>query len=112
MSSELKVDLTALGEAASMLASIAAEFDDAGVNTATVTASIGNKNETHNLRHEVEQFANTWKIRRQEMQTDVSYLAEISAMVAETLGKADTDLATGLTGSTTQNSYTPGGGPV
>lgn len=112
MGTELRVDLTSLGEAATALGRIATEFDDADTNSQACTASIGNKNETHNLRHEVESFANSWKTRRAEIKEDVAYLAEVAQAVAQALTDQDNDLATNLTsGGSKGANTTPSSAP-
>lgn len=101
MGDQLKVDLTALAQAASDLARIATEFGDADGRVHEVTASIGSRNETHELRHAIERAADSWDVRRAELREDVEYLGGMASRVAEELGALDTDLATQLTNNGT-----------
>ncbi len=97
MGSELKIDLTALGEAATQLGRIATELERAEVNAREVTAAIGTKNETHRLRHEIEAFSTSWSARRKELQEDVAYLSQLAKLVADTFTDQDKGLAASLT---------------
>jgi hypothetical protein len=104
---ELRVDLTALGDAASALAKIAGEFDAADSNSQTATSSLGSKGETQRLRHEIESFASSWRARREELKGDVSYLAEMAQLVAETLGDTDKGLAANISANSAPSGLTP-----
>ncbi len=97
MGDRLAVDLVALVNASSQLNTISAEFTDTDTVVHKVTASIGSKNETHNLRHAIESVANTWDVRRAELRGDVDYLSQMATRVAEELGEVDQSLATQLT---------------
>jgi len=96
MSEQLRVDLDALARAATDLATIASEFGGADERVDKVTASIGSRNETHKLRAAIERAADSWDVRRAELQEDVEYLSKMATRVSEELGQMDTDLATQL----------------
>jgi len=106
MGDKLVVDLAALVNASSALNTISTEFTNTDTVIHEVTASIGDKNETHNLRHAVERVSNSWDVRRAELSEDVSYLSRMAARVAEELGGVDQDLATQLTNSGSAGSNT------
>ncbi len=97
MGTKLVVDLTALGGAADRLAIIAADFASTDERIRQLSAAMGNKNETHRLRHETEAFDGRWRSRRAELQENVEYLAQMARDVATNLGAVDTDLTTQLT---------------
>ena len=97
MGDKLAVDLVALVDASSTLNAISAEFGDTDAVVHKVTAAIGSKNETHNLRQAIESAANTWDVRRAELRGDVDYLAQMASRVAQELGEVDQALATQLT---------------
>lgn len=97
MSGRLRIDLDALSASATDLAKIANEFDDADTAVDLVTDAIGTASQTGKLRHAVQDFAGTWRIRRQEVKENVRYLSQTAAAVAEHLASTDQDLATNLT---------------
>lgn len=114
MGSELRVDLTALADAAVSLGRIAGDFSTTDISIEQMTASIGSKNETHELRNAVEHFAYSWSVRRKKVQEDVTYMAEMAQTVSDVLSQTDKDMATSLSNTTTntQSSLTPTGGSV
>lgn len=93
MADRISIDLAMLADAGGKLGVIAADFDTADSTIGAVTAAIGGTNETHELRHAVEDFANTWRLRRERVREDVQYLAEVASAVAEELESRDTSLA-------------------
>jgi len=99
MSSRLTIDLGALASTGSQLARIAAEFDTADLAVERLTAAIGSTHDTHELRAAVEDFVGNWRIRREGMQGNLVYLADVATAVADNLSGADADLAASLDGS-------------
>lgn len=93
MSDRISIDLTMLADAGDRLRVIAADFDTADATVDVVTAAIGGTNETRELRHAVEEFAATWRLRREKVRADVHYLAEVATAVASELECRDQDLA-------------------
>jgi len=96
MARKIRIDLDALAHTSEELAKIANEFDDSDTVVGLVAGAIGSKQETHQLRQAVEHFADSWRIKRQEVKESVRYLSQTAAAVADNLATTDTDLAANL----------------
>lgn len=97
MAARLTIDLDALAETSRRLSLIAAEFSSTDNTVDQVTADIGATNDTHELRRAVEDFANKWRVRREGIQGNLVYLADVAGAVADNMTDAETQLATALT---------------
>ncbi|AEG45267.1 hypothetical protein [Isoptericola variabilis] len=82
-------DLKALAED---LAAIRDELQDADANAADAAEATGDDE----LRDRVNDFADKWRIKREEMLADVTTLADIINQIVENFGQVDRDLARAL----------------
>jgi uncharacterized coiled-coil DUF342 family protein len=82
-------DLTALAED---LKTIKEELADADANASDAADATGHDD----LRDKVNDFADKWRIKREEMLADVTTLSDMINQIVENFGQVDRDLAKAL----------------
>ncbi len=82
-------DLTTLAED---LKTIKEELADADANAADAADATGHDE----LRDKVNDFADKWRIKREEMLADVTTLSDMINQIVENFGQVDRDLAKAL----------------
>lgn len=98
----LKLDLDALGSAADDLTVISAEFTFADSYAESLGADVGHTG----LAARLQEFTESWRVRRAEMEESVSALAEILRTTVRSFEEADAEIATNVRG---ESSATGGG---
>lgn len=98
----LKLDLDALGRVADDLTVISAEFTFADSYAESLGADVGHAG----LARRLQEFTESWRVRRAEMEESVSALAEILRTAVRSFEEADTDIAANVRG---ESSATEGG---
>jgi uncharacterized protein YukE len=89
---DLSIDMDALRDLAKDLKTIADEFKDADGNSDDAAQATGHDE----LAGKVRDFADKWRIKRQDMTENVVKLQGIIQQIVDTFGKVDADLAKAL----------------
>lgn len=108
MASELRVDTGVLHEQSSRLKLIATEFNSADTVADIAEQAVGIHPDTGELRHQINGFSSSWRIRREKMQVKIEDLQGYIEHVATTFDDTDQQLAQGISG--TQDSVDFSGG--
>jgi Sec-independent protein translocase protein TatA len=90
--SDLKINMDQLRGLASDLKAIAGEFKDADNNSEDAADATGDDE----LRDKVQDFADKWRVKRDEMGGNVTKLQGIIQQVVDTFTQVDDDLAKAL----------------
>ena len=90
--SDLKINMDQLRGLASDLKAIADEFKDADNNSEDAASATGDDE----LRDKVQDFADKWRVKRDEMGGNVTKLQGIIQQVVDTFTQVDDDLAKAL----------------
>jgi cytochrome c556 len=89
---DLSVDMESLRTLATDLASIVDELENADDNASDAAEATGHDE----LRERVNDFADKWRIKREEMIGDVKKLSEIMTQIVDTFTEVDAELAKAL----------------
>lgn len=89
---DLQVDIAALSTLAEDLKKVAAEFKDADNTSEDAAGATGHDG----LRDDVQDFADSWRAKREDMLGDVTKLQGIVEQIASTFTQVDADLAKAL----------------
>lgn len=89
---DLSIDMATLETLASDLSSIVDELEDADDNAQAAADATGHDD----LRDRVNDFADKWRIKREEMLGDVKKLSEILTQIVATFTEVDASLAKAL----------------
>jgi uncharacterized protein YukE len=89
---DLSIDMATLRTLADDLASIKQEFESADENAAAAAEATGHDG----LQDRVNEFADKWRIKREDMMADLATLADVIRQVADTFTQVDADLARSL----------------
>ncbi len=89
---DLSIDMESLRTLATDLASIVDELENADGNAEDAAQATGHDE----LRERVNDFADKWRIKREEMIGDVKKLSEIMTQIVDTFTEVDTELAKAL----------------
>lgn len=92
---DLVLDMNQLTQLAEDLKTITSELEDADSNASEAAEATGHDE----LRGRVNDFADKWRIKREEMLADVSTLSGMINTIVENFGQVDRDLAKALEGS-------------
>lgn len=99
MAGRLKVDTGVLNEHGENLRVLAFEFNVADDFADYAEEAVGVHPDTEGLRHQINGFASSWRIRREEMQVDIEELKGYITHVAATFDDTEAQLAAGIEGS-------------
>lgn len=99
MSGRLRIDTGELQERANALRVLATEFDIADGIADHLQDAVGVHHDTESLRHEIDGFASSWRIRREKMQTSISDLQGYVSQVVSSFEEAEAQLAAGIADS-------------
>lgn len=92
---DLVLDMNQLTQLAEDLKAITEELQDADSNASEAADATGHDD----LRNKVNDFADKWRIKREDMLKDVSNLSGMITTIVENFGQVDNDLAKALEGS-------------
>lgn len=98
---DLSIDMDALRELANDLKTIADEFKNADDNSEDAADATGD----HDLRSKVQDFADKWRIKREEMTDDVVKLQGVIQQIVDTFTQVDDQLAKALEQKAEDTSY-------
>ncbi len=89
---DLSIDMATLETLAADLASIVDELENADDNAKGAADATGHDE----LRDRVNDFADKWRIKREDMLADVKKLSSILTQIVQTFTEVDADLAKAL----------------
>ena len=89
---DLSIDMETLRTLADDLASIKREFENADENASAAAEATGHDG----LQDRVNEFADKWRIKREDMMADLTTLADVIRQVTDTFTQVDADLARAL----------------
>lgn len=89
---DLSIDMGALEQLATDLTTIVDEFNGADSNSEQAGSATGH----HELGEVVEDFADKWRVKREEMTGNVQSLQEIVQQIVDTFSEVDGELARAL----------------
>ena len=92
MTDSLRVDLAMLEEAGGQLDVLGREFQRAGDIADDARAAVGHPR----LASRIGEFVDGWKVRREDLLEDMTYLAEMTHEAARTYKQVDDELAAAL----------------
>lgn len=95
---DLVVDTTVLSDLGSDLGRVATEFAEANVRSDAIAAAVGHDR----LSDTVRSFAHGWDDTREDMVEQITFLAEATTAIAETLVETDSELACSLEDASTE----------
>ena len=89
---DLSIDMGTLSQLAGDLTTIVSELENADDNAGDAAEATGHDE----LRERVDDFADKWKIKREEMLGDVKTLSDILNQIVDTFTEVDTELGRAL----------------
>jgi hypothetical protein len=89
---DLSIDMGTLSQLAGDLTTIVSELENADDNAGDAAEATGHDE----LRERVDDFADRWKIKREEMLGDVKTLSGILNQIVDTFTEVDTELGRAL----------------
>jgi hypothetical protein len=89
---DLSIDMGTLSQLAGDLTTIVGELENADDNAGDAAEATGHGE----LRDRVNDFADKWKIKREEMLGDVKTLSDILNQIVDTFTEVDTELGRAL----------------
>ncbi|MFP3714532.1 hypothetical protein [Isoptericola variabilis] len=89
---DLSIDMDTLSQLAGDLTAIVSELENADDNAGDAAEATGHDD----LRDRVQDFADKWKIKREEMLGDVKTLSDILNQIVDTFTEVDTELGRAL----------------
>lgn len=99
MAGRLRLDTGHLHDRAAALRILAAEFDIADGVADLIQEAVGVHHDTESLRHEIDSFASSWRIRREKMQSGIADLEGYVTQVANSFDQAESELTAGISGT-------------
>lgn len=99
MAHGITVDTTVLRDQGSRLGLLAADFHSADAVADLAEEAVGVHPDTEELRHQLNGFSSSWRIRREGMQGDIDTLRHHVEHVAGAFEDADTHLLQVIDGS-------------
>ena len=108
MASRLKLDTGVLNEHGENLRILAYEFNVADDFADYAEEAVGVHADTEGLRHQINGFASSWRIRREEMQVDIEELKGYITHVAATFDDTESQLAAGISGTQQNMDFSTG----
>lgn len=89
---DLSIDMGTLSQLAGDLTTIVSELENADDNAGDAAEATGHDE----LRQRVDDFADKWRIKREEMLGDVKTLSDILNQIVDTFTEVDTELGRAL----------------